>query len=82
MRPVDMLVRAAAKYKCEITVEKAAQRVDCRSYLAMLGLGAAEGEELRLEAVGEDAGDAIAELVGLFDGRFGEADDEAEAERA
>ena len=75
MRPVDMLVRAAAKYKCEIVVEKASQKVDCRSYLAMLGLGAAEGEELRLEAIGEDAAEAIAELVELFDRRFDEPDD-------
>ena len=74
MRPVNLLVQAASKYRCEIIVERAAQRVDCRSYLAMLGLGAMAGEELKVEANGDDAEAAINEIVALFERRFDEDD--------
>ncbi len=74
MRPVDLLVQTASRYSCEITLEKCSQRVDCRSYLAMLGLGAAAGEELRLEATGDDAEEAVAEIVSLFERNFDEED--------
>ncbi len=74
MRPVDMIVQAANRFQCEITLERHSQRVDCRSYLAMLGLGATSGEQLKLEANGEDADEAIAEILQLFEKRFNEED--------
>jgi phosphocarrier protein HPr len=74
MRPVDLLVQAANRFQSEITFERFSQRVDCRSYLAMLGLGATTGEQLKLEAIGDDAEEAIAEIVRLFECRFNEND--------
>ncbi len=72
MRPIDLLVQAANRYQCEITIERLSQRVDCRSYLAMLGLGATCGEELKLEANGDDADAAVEEIIKLFQDRFNE----------
>jgi phosphocarrier protein len=73
MRPVDLLVQTANRFKCEITFEKGSQKVDCRSYLAMLGLGATGGEQLTVDATGDDADEAVAEIVKLFDQKFNEA---------
>ena len=75
MRPLDTLVRAANNYKCEITVERLSQRVDCRNFLSMLSLGAEMGTQLTIEAIGDDAAQAIAEICELFENRFGEDDE-------
>lgn len=75
MRPVDLLVRTANRFESEITVERLSQRFDCRSYFALLGIGAEYGEELIVEAVGVDAAEAIAEIVALFESQFNETDE-------
>jgi phosphocarrier protein HPr len=72
MRPADMLVKTAGRYSCNIFIEKAGQRVDCKSILGILTLGATQGSELSIQAAGPDAEKAIHEIVDLFDRSFDE----------
>lgn len=72
MRPADMLVKTAGRFACEIVLEKAGQRVDCKSILGILTLGATHGSELSIEASGPDADQAVSEIVSLFQRNFDE----------
>lgn len=73
MRPADLLVRTAGRFASNIVIERAGQRVDCKSILGILTLGATQGSELSIEANGPDAQQAIDEIVGLFDRSFDES---------
>lgn len=72
MRPADLLVRTAGRFASNIIIERAGQRVDCKSILGILTLGATQGSELCILAEGPDAQQAIFEIVGLFDRSFDE----------
>lgn len=72
MRPADLLVRTAGRFASKIIIERAGQRVDCKSILGILTLGATQGSELCILAEGPDAQQAISEIVGLFDRSFDE----------
>ena len=72
MRPADLLVRTAGRFASNIVIERAGQRVDCKSILGILTLGATQGSELSIQADGPDAQQAISEIVGLFDRSFDE----------
>jgi phosphotransferase system HPr (HPr) family protein len=72
-RPADMLARTALKFRARIEVLCRNERVDAKSTLNLLVLGATEGTELILEAEGDDAEEAIDALVTLIAGGFGEA---------
>ena len=79
MRPADLLVKAAMKFRCRIELEKEGQIVDARSILGLLTLGAQTGTNLQLRAIGEDADEAILALGDLFDNCFYETDNQTEA---
>ncbi|MBL8873933.1 MAG: HPr family phosphocarrier protein [Planctomycetaceae bacterium] len=79
MRPADLLVKAAMKFRCRIELEKDGQIVDARSILGLLTLGAQAGTSLNLKAIGDDAPAAIQALGDLFDNCFYETDGQAEA---
>ncbi len=64
-RPAYMLAELAGKYESKVELVKDGERVDGKSILSILTLGAKQGTELVLEAVGSDAEaalDALAEL--------------------
>jgi phosphocarrier protein len=79
MRPADLLVKAAMKFRCRIELEKEGQIVDARSILGLLTLGAQFGTSLKLKAIGEDSKEAIEMLGDLFDNAFYETDNQTEA---
>jgi phosphocarrier protein HPr len=61
-RPAANFVRAAMSFESAITVGAGEREADAKSLLAVLGLGATGGTELRLQAEGEDAEAALAAL--------------------
>ena len=79
MRPADLVVKAAMKFRCRIEIEKDVQIVDARSILGLLTLGAQAGTNLNLKAIGDDAPEAIVALGDLFDNAFYETDNQTEA---
>ena len=71
-RPADLVVREASRYQCEIALEKEGQRVDCKSILSLLTLGAECGTQMSLTAEGIDAEQAVAVISELFECGFHE----------
>jgi len=71
-RPADLLVREASRYQADISLEKDGYRVDCKSILSLLTLGAQCGTEMSLFAEGDDAENAVAMIAELFENGFHE----------
>jgi phosphocarrier protein HPr len=69
-RPAQMFARLAYKYKCRLDVIHGTQRVDARSPMDLLTLGVHPGNEIILEAEGEDAEEAVEALANLVDSDF------------
>ena len=70
IRPAEQFVRLAMKFPCEIEVVRENLRVDGKSIMHMLTLGAEPGVELRLEARGESAEQALEALARFIENGF------------
>jgi phosphocarrier protein HPr len=71
-RPADLVVREANRHRADISLEKGGCRVDCKSILSLLTLGAEFGTEMSLFAEGEDAEQAVIAIAELFESGFHE----------
>ena len=72
-RPADMLVRAANKYDCEITMLNLTTSSDCvnaKSLLKVLSLGVFRGHEVQIRAEGIDEEQAILSITELVQSNF------------
>ena len=78
IRPAEQFVRLAMKFRCEIEVVRESLRVDGKSIMHMLTLGAEPGAELRLEARGDDAEEAVSALARFIESGF--VNDETECQ--
>ena len=66
-RPAAVFVQTANKFISDIYIESGGTRVDGKSIMAVMSLGAFHGEEIILMAKGEDAKEAIEELAELIE---------------
>ena len=76
-RPAMQFVDIANQYKCNVQVRKGGEDpcdVDGKSIMQMLTLAAIEGTPLTIDADGDDAAAALADLVALIESGFGEED--------
>ncbi|MCG8458208.1 MAG: HPr family phosphocarrier protein [Holophagales bacterium] len=71
-RAAAKLVHTAARFSSEITIHKDGDRVDAKSILGLLQLGAARGTSIVVSCEGDDEADAMESMVDLIEGRFGE----------
>ena len=71
-RAAARLVHVANRFNSGITVTKGTSKVDGKSILGLLTLAASKGTRLTLNASGDDAEEALAELSKLIGDRFGE----------
>jgi phosphocarrier protein len=76
-RPSTQIATTASRFSCDIHIAKDDMVVDAKSVLELLMLAAECGVELVITADGQDAKEAVAALVGLVEGRFGELDVDA-----
>ncbi|MEU4363115.1 HPr family phosphocarrier protein [Promicromonospora sp. NPDC023987] len=67
-RPAALVSRKVAELGATVTIDG----VDASSVLQLMALGATQGRELRVEATGERAAEAVATVVEMIDGGFGE----------
>jgi PTS hybrid protein len=67
-RPAALVSRKVAELGATVTIDG----VDASSVLQLMALGATRGRELRIEATGERAAEAVATVVEMIDGGFGE----------
>lgn len=70
-RPANLFVQVAKKYKSDITViDPNGVKVNGKSILGILSLGAGVGVKLEIQAEGEDGADALAEIKKLHEEYF------------
>ena len=72
MRPAYLFAETAAQFDSKIELIKDDLRIDGKSVLSILTLGAAQGTEVSVEATGPDAIDAIETLQSLIASGFPE----------
>jgi phosphocarrier protein len=72
-RPAAEMVKAASKFKSDITISRDDLEVNGKSIMGVMMLAAEFGASITLRAVGPDAEDALDALVALVAARFGES---------
>jgi phosphocarrier protein len=71
-RAAALLVRAANKYRAEISIEKDGLVADAKSIMGVMMLAAAVGSRVKVKAEGSDAHKAVRALGRLIERGFGE----------
>ena len=71
-RPAAILVEAVKDFKSTIYIEKGNSRINGKSILGIITLGAGYGMELKIIAEGEDEKEVIETLVRIFESGFEE----------
>lgn len=66
------LTKLAGSFRSEIFLLRNGRRVNAKSIMGVMMLAAGKGSEVEIEAEGEDAEPAVAALVELIEGKFGE----------
>ena len=73
-RPAAELVKAASKFRSEVTIRRDDLEVNGKSIMGVMMLAAEYGTTLWLRANGEDAEQAVEAIATLVASRFGERD--------
>ncbi|HBE77767.1 MAG TPA: phosphocarrier protein HPr [Firmicutes bacterium] len=71
-RPATTFIKAAQKFKSDITIEKDSKQANAKSIVSLLSLGASKGSIVKITATGEDEIQAINTLIELIKSKFGE----------
>ncbi len=61
-----LLVQHAMRYKCDVMIEHAARKANCKSVMGVIALGLKCGDKLILITRGEDEEDAAEDVCILF----------------
>jgi phosphocarrier protein len=72
-RPAAEIVKAAARYKSDITISREDIEVNGKSIMGVMMLAAECGSTILLRATGPDATEAVAAIESLVHGKFGES---------
>jgi phosphocarrier protein len=70
LRPANLIVGLAKKYKSKVEIVRENQRVDGKSILDLLTLAITQGCEVRIETSGPDAEEAATALAELIASDF------------
>jgi len=71
-RPAAVIVEASKEFTSAIFLEKGTYRINGKSILGIMTLGAGYGTEINIIAQGDDEKEAVAALVRLFESKFEE----------
>lgn len=69
-RPARLVVECATAFRAEVFLHLRGRRANARSMVMVLALGARQGEQVEIEAHGEQAGEAVRGLVSAISGRL------------
>ncbi|MDZ7616560.1 MAG: HPr family phosphocarrier protein [Patescibacteria group bacterium] len=79
-RIATLIAEIVRAHHSKVSLTKGRERVEGTEVLQIMSLGAAPGEELLIEAAGDDAEAVVDAVAALVDERFGETDGESEPE--
>lgn len=71
-RPAGMFVKKASEFKSIVEIKAKDKVVNAKSIMGIMSLGLGQGDTVTIVADGNDAEDAINELVELVESGFGE----------
>lgn len=71
-RPAATLVQTTLQFSSDVTVQLNSQKVNAKSIMGLLTLGASQGSRLTVTCKGEDAREAMEAVKALFASKFGE----------
>jgi phosphocarrier protein len=66
------LTQLAARYPCEVTIERNGRKVNAKSIMGVMMLAAGKGSTVALETAGAQEDEAMEALVALIADYFGE----------
>jgi phosphocarrier protein HPr len=69
-RPSTEIVKCATSFRSEVRLAYQKNQVNAKSILGVLMLAAAKGARITVEAVGDDAEEAVASLIKLAGNNF------------
>ena len=73
-RAAALLVQTVNRFEADVEISKDGQKVDARSIIGVLTLGAAKGSKVRVVANGKDADASMQAIEELFEKSFYEAE--------
>jgi phosphocarrier protein len=68
------LTQLAGSFPCEVWMERSNRRINAKSIMGVMMLAAGKGSRVTVDCDGERADEALAALVALIAGRFGESE--------
>jgi phosphocarrier protein len=68
------LTQLAGQFSAEVWISREGRKVNAKSIMGVMMLAAAKGSLVAIETDGPDEAQAMAALVGLIDGKFGEGE--------
>ncbi len=71
-RPAALLVQTANQFESDIYLEKDSQKINAKSIMGIITLGATYDSAIRILAEGRDEQEAVAALERLFNNKFEE----------
>ncbi|MCF6335396.1 MAG: HPr family phosphocarrier protein [Spirochaetales bacterium] len=71
-RPAALIVRTASEFESEIFIELDDMKINAKSIMGIITLGANYKSILQISAEGEDEEDAVSAIAKLFENRFEE----------
>ena len=71
-RPSAILVQATKNFKCNVYFEKGNVKINAKSIMGIITLGASYGTEIKIITEGEDEETAVEILVKIFESKFEE----------
>lgn len=71
-RPSAMLAQTAVRFSSRIWLEKAGNKINAKSIMGIITLGAGFGTVIRISADGQDEAAAVEAIRALFDSGFNE----------
>jgi len=72
MRAAALLMKAASKYDCDVSIVRGAAVVNAKSLLGVMGLAAGMNTRVKLITRGKDEVAAMEAITALFNDKFGE----------
>jgi len=71
-RPASLIVQTANSYEAQVYLDKDGTRINAKSIMGIITLGASYKSELTLSADGPDEADVVDAIARLFESRFEE----------
>lgn len=69
-KPASLFVQKANEFKSEVYIKKEATRVNAKSIMGVMILAVQKGDEIQIEATGDDEKRAVEQLKQLIENRF------------